>query len=92
MAVAELKEQYSDRRIEIVDTLAASAGDGLMVYMAAAKKNVGASLEENAAYFRSLTSRRYIWFTVDDLECLKRGGRTVGRVHILPTGERGTQK
>ena len=75
MAAEELKETYPDRKIAIVDTLAASAGGGLMVYMAVAKKNEGASLEENAAYIVSLIPQHCIWFTVDDLEYLKRGGR-----------------
>lgn len=75
MAAEELKETYPDRKIAIVDTLAASAGGGLMVYMAVARKNECASLEENAAYLASLTAQHCIWFTVDDLEYLKRGGR-----------------
>ena len=75
MAAEELKERYPDRNIRIVDTLAASAGGGLMVYMAVAKKNEGAALEENAAYLESLVPQHCIWFTVDDLEYLKRGGR-----------------
>ena len=75
MAVADLKEQYPDRKIIVVDTLAASAGGGLMVYMAVNKKNEGATLEENAAYIESLVPNHCIWFTVDDLEYLKRGGR-----------------
>lgn len=75
MAAQELNEQYPERKIVIVDTLAASAGGGLMVYMAVAKKKEGASLEENAAYIESLIPQHCIWFTVDDLEYLKRGGR-----------------
>ena len=75
MAAEELKEQYPDRKIIIVDTLAASAGGGLMVYLAVAKKNEGATIEENAAYIESLVPQHCIWFTVDDLEYLKRGGR-----------------
>lgn len=75
MAVADLKEQYPDRKIIVVDTLAASAGGGLMVYMAVNKKTEGATLEENAAYIESLVPNHCIWFTVDDLEYLKRGGR-----------------
>lgn len=75
MAVTDLKEQYPDRKIIVVDTLAASAGGGLMVYMAVNKKNEGATLEENAAYIESLVPNHCIWFTVDDLEYLKRGGR-----------------
>ena len=75
MAADDLKESYPDRKIVIVDTLAASAGGGLMVYMAIAKKNQGATIEENAAYMESLVPQHCIWFTVDDLEYLKRGGR-----------------
>ena len=75
MAADDLKESYPDRKIVIVDTLAASAGGGLMVYMAVAKMNAGASIEENAAYIESLIPQHCIWFTVDDLEYLKRGGR-----------------
>ena len=75
MAAQDLKEMYPDRKIVIVDTLAASGGGGLMVYMAVAKKNEGATLEENAAYLESLIPQHCIWFTVDDLEYLKRGGR-----------------
>ena len=75
MAVEDLKELYPDRTIRIVDTLAASAGGGLMVYMAVNKKNEGASLEENAQYLESLVPQHCIWFIVDDLEYLKRGGR-----------------
>ena len=75
MAAEELKESYPDRKIVIVDTLAASAGGGLMVYMACAKKDEGATIGENAAYIESLIPQHCIWFTVDDLEYLKRGGR-----------------
>jgi len=75
MAAEELKETFPNRTVRIVDTLAASAGGGLMVYLAVAKKKAGASLEENAAYITSLIPQHCIWFTVDDLEYLKRGGR-----------------
>lgn len=75
MAADELKERFPERTIRIVDTLAASAGGGLMTYLAVQKKRAGASLEENAAYIESLTNKHCIWFTVDDLEYLKRGGR-----------------
>ena len=75
MAAEDLKESYPERKIVIVDTLAASAGLGMMVYMAVEKKKAGATLEENAAYIESLVPQHCIWFTVDDLEYLKRGGR-----------------
>ena len=82
MAARELLEEYPDRKIRIVDTLAASGGGGLMTYAAVQKKNGGASLEENAAYLEELVPRHCIWFTVDDLEYLKRGGRVSPLVAI----------
>ncbi len=75
MAARDLKETYPDRKIIIVDTLAAYAGSGLMVYLAVEKRNAGVSLEGNAEYIESLTPHNCIWLTVDDLEYLKRGGR-----------------
>ena len=75
MAAQELQETYPDRKIVILDTLAASAGGGLMVYMALEKQKAGATLEENAAYLKELVPQHCIWFIVDDLEYLKRGGR-----------------
>lgn len=75
MAAEELSEEYPDRKIITVDTLAASAGQGLMVYLAAQKKNEGASIEEVAAYIEETKLSVCHWFTVDDLVYLKRGGR-----------------
>ena len=75
LASLELKEAFPDRKIVLVDTLAASAGEGLIVYLAAKKKAEGATIEEVAAYIEGLKMNISIWFTVDDLVYLKRGGR-----------------
>ena len=75
LAAQELCERYPDRKILVVDTLAASAGFGLLVYLVCHKKAVGASIEEAAAYAKELLPRLCHWFTVDDLVYLKRGGR-----------------
>ena len=75
MASLELKERYPDRTIRVVDTLAASAGFGLLVYLAVEKKKGGAPLEEVAAYIEEIKWKLCLWFTVDDLVYLKRGGR-----------------
>ncbi len=75
MAADELKEEYPDRKIIVVDTLAASAGQGLIVKLTADKKKEGASLKETAAYAESIAPKLAHWFTVDDLVYLKRGGR-----------------
>ena len=75
MAAKELAEEYPDRKIIAIDTLAASAGQGLILHYAVEKKAAGASIEENAEYIRGLILKVAHWFTVDDLVYLKRGGR-----------------
>lgn len=75
IAALDLAERYPDRKITVIDTLSASAGFGLLVYLAVQKKNEGASMDEVAAYIEELKWKLCHWFTVDDLVYLKRGGR-----------------
>lgn len=75
MAARELAEEYPERKIVAIDTKCASAGEGLMVYLAVKKKEEGATLEENAAYVNETFPNIGHWFTVEDLVYLKRGGR-----------------
>ena len=75
IAAEELAEQYPERTIEVVDTLCASAGQGLLVYFAVQYKNQGYTLQQNAAACKDMVPRLCHWFTVDDLVYLKRGGR-----------------
>ena len=75
IAAQQLLEKYPQRKILTVDTLAASAGQGLLLYLAVKKRNDGATIEEVAGYIENLVLNLSHWFTVDDLEYLKRGGR-----------------
>lgn len=75
IAADELLEKYPDRKILTVDTLCASAGQGLLVYFAVEKKNSGATIEEVAEYVENTRLSICHWFSVDDLVYLKRGGR-----------------
>ena len=75
IAALQLKEKYPEAKIIAVDTLAASAGEGLMLYLTVQEKKKGATIEEAEAFVRDLIGRMGIWFTVDDLVYLKRGGR-----------------
>lgn len=75
IAAMALRNDYPDRKIVTVDSLCASAGQGMAVYLAVKKKQEGASLEENAAYITEMIPAFAHWFTVDDLVYLKRGGR-----------------
>lgn len=70
-----LAERYPDRTFVSVDTLAASVGQGLIVYYAAKKKQTGASLDEVAQWVTDNRLNLAHWFTVDDLMFLYRGGR-----------------
>lgn len=70
-----LLEEYPDAVIEVIDTLAASAGQGLVVYDALQNREAGMSLDENARWIRDRLQTYAHWFTVDDLHFLKRGGR-----------------
>lgn len=71
----ELKAKYPERKIICVDSLCASAGQGLLVYLAAKKRDLGADLETVAEYIEGIKLNLCHWFTVDDLVYLKRGGR-----------------
>lgn len=75
IAANELKEVYTDREIITLDSLCASAGQGLLLRLALDKQAEGASLKDTAAYIEANVLKLCHWFTVDDLEYLKRGGR-----------------
>ncbi len=74
-AMEELKKKYPERKLISVDSLCASAGQGLFVYLAVSKRDFGASIEEIAEYLEGIKLHICHWFTVDDLVYLKRGGR-----------------
>ena len=75
LAVEELREKYPERKIFTVDTLCASMGQGLLVYLAARKRQAGATIEEVRDWAEGNKLHLCHWFTVDDLHFLKRGGR-----------------
>ena len=75
IAANELAERYPNQKIITVDTLCASAGQGLFVYLVAEEKKKGATIEQAAEYANKLVPNLCHWFTVDDLVYLKRGGR-----------------
>ena len=85
IATMELKDEFPDRKVVIVDTLAASMGEGLIVYHAAMRKKDGMSIEEVAAWVEENKLHLAHWFTVDDLNHLKRGGRVSGAAAFVGT-------
>lgn len=75
IAAQQLRSKYPERTILTVDTLSASAGQGMLVYLAQEKKLSGASIQETADYIEHLKLHVAHWVTAEDLAYLKRGGR-----------------
>ena len=75
IAAEELKQKYPDSKIICVDTLAASMGEGLLVYYAAKLKQEGQKIDDVSQWVIDNRLSLCQWFTVDDLNHLKRGGR-----------------
>ena len=82
-AAREINERYPDRRVLAVDSLAASMGQGLLVYLAWQQKQAGMDLE--SLYHWVLDNRLHVvhYFTIDDLMFLKRGGRVSGAMAVV---------
>lgn len=85
IAFAELAEEYPQRKVICVDTLGASMGEGLLVYLACQQRDKGKSIEEVAQWVEENRLRLAHWFTVDDLNHLKRGGRVSGAAAFFGT-------
>lgn len=70
-----LATEYPDRTLRHVDTLAASGGEGLLVYYAAKMRSENCRLDDVAKWVENNRLHVAHWFTVDDLMFLFRGGR-----------------
>lgn len=70
-----LKEEYGDIDLSIIDTKAASLGEGLLVYEAAKRKSEGYSKEQLIEWVEENKLNYHSWVTVDDIKHLQRGGR-----------------
>ncbi len=78
-AAAQLKAKYPDRKLIVVDSLAASGGFGLLTDLAADRRDEGMSIEETADWVEKNKLRIHHWFFSTDLTFYIRGGR-VGKV------------
>lgn len=70
-----LTEEYGEVDLTIIDTKAASLGEGLLVYEAALRKEQGFSKEELIQWVEDNKLNFHSWVTVDDIKHLQRGGR-----------------
>lgn len=85
IAAGDLSEQYPDRKIYVVDSRAASLGQGLLVWYACRKRDAGMPLEELRDWVTEAREHLCHWFTVDDLMYLKRGGRISAATAVMGT-------
>ncbi len=85
IAAEELAAEFPERKIIVVDTLCASLGQGLIVWHAAKKQKEGKSMEEVAEWVEANKLKLCHWFTVDDLDFLRRGGRLSGAAALFGT-------
>ena len=82
-AAQEIAEKYPERKILAVDSLSASMGQGLLVYLAWQKKREGMDIESLKQWV--IDNRLHLChrFTIDDLMFLKRGGRVSGATAVV---------
>lgn len=75
IAIQNLKDDYPNRKIMSIDSLCASSGEGLLVYLAAKEKEKGKTIYELYDWIENNRLNICHWYKVDDLFHLKRGGR-----------------
>ena len=74
-AAKMVMEDYPDRKIVIIDSMAASSGYGLLMDYAADKRDEGLSLDELAAWIEENKLNMVHWFFSTDLKYYIKGGR-----------------
>ena len=85
LALRELKEEFPERKCTVFNTNSISLGAGIQAEQAAVLKQNGASDEEILTFLRTFTNRVAVYFVVDDLMHLKRGGRCSGLAAVAGT-------
>ena len=85
IAAGELREEFPDRKLVVIDTLCAAIGQGLLVYTAAKLREQGKTIDEVAAWVEDHKKNVCHWVTVEDLMHLKRGGRVSAATAVVGT-------
>ena len=85
IAAEDLRGEFPQAKILVVDSLCASLGQGLLLYLCAKEKERGRTLEEVHTFAETTKGNVCHWFTVDDLNHLKRGGRISGTTAFFGT-------
>lgn len=85
IAAEDVGADFPDGKIFVVDSLGASLGQGLLLHLCAAQKRAGKSIEEVREFAEETKGSICQWFTVDDLNHLKRGGRISATTALFGT-------
>ena len=85
IAADDLRPEFPEAEIYVVDSLSASLGQGLLLYLTVQQKRKGLSAVELAKWVEDNRLSVCHWFTVDDLNFLKRGGRVSATTALLGT-------
>ena len=85
LAADNLREEFPDRKIEVIDSLCASLGQGLLVDYALRMQQQGKTMEETAQWVKEHIQNLCHLFTVEDLKYLQRGGRISKTTALLGT-------
>ena len=85
IAAEELREEYPDAKVIVIDTLCACLGEGLLLYKALQQKAGGKSIDETAKWVEENKLHICHNVTVDDLHHLHRGGRVSKATAVVGT-------
>ena len=85
MAAQELLEEFPERTVRVVDSLGSGFGTGLMACKAADLRAAGKTAAETADIMDADAQNTLQFFTVDDLNFLKRTGRVSGATAMIGT-------
>jgi len=85
LAAQELMEEYKGRFVHIVDSMGCGFGNGLLAQLAAQLSRQGVSAPEAARVLDTEVPHTCQYFTVDDLNFLKRTGRVSGMTAAIGT-------
>lgn len=85
LAREQLLKKYPDRTLQIIDSLGASSGYGMLVDLAADLKENGATLSEISDWVMQTRLQIHHWFFSTDLTHYKRGGRISATSAVVGT-------
>ena len=83
IAEEELRAKYPERKLYVIDSIAASAGYGLLVDTALDMRDNGASIDQLAQWLEENKIRLHHWFFTSDLKHFKRGGRVSATAAVM---------